>query len=151
MINLNNLDDNVTNKKMTKCLSHQNKFLNVLSLWDSGCTSSIISETLFQKLPQYLKNLKISVRIPMGTALASTQASITGRVKLMVALGENEKDKYPLIFSHNFFIGEGLRRDMYIGSDLVNNTNFKVSENGSSDTFPPIFQNYHNLTLRKEG
>ena len=42
-----------------------------------------------------------------------------------------------LIFAHKFFVCEGLNRDMYIGSDLASNSNFKAADDGTTVTIKP--------------
>ena len=113
-------------------LTGNDNFISILGLVDSGCSASTISQNLCSKLPEFLRKHIQKVHVPMNTAIKNSETVITGRIKLMIALKEHEMDKYPLIFSHHFFICEGLNRDMYIGSDLLANPNFKVSDNGES-------------------
>ena len=100
-------------------------------MFDTGCTTSVISEKFFNSLPEKVKYHKKPLNLSLGTALAGSTTKIRYAIPLLLALGESFQDKHPIIFAHTFYVCPGLSREMYIGSDLACNPNFKVSDNGS--------------------
>ena len=94
----------------------------VYALWDTGCTSSLISESFYQRFPEKLKKDIDHLDEPLGVATEHDSAKIIGKINLMLAFKAFPNDRYPLVIQHPFYIGTRLIRDMYLGHELVSNS-----------------------------
>ena len=102
---------------------------SILSLWDSGCGITILSQNLFEKFPLSTQQKLAQHYIPLGTASTHNNAFITGHLDLIVSLRSSDTDDKPLIFVQKFHIAQNLTKDCYVGTDLICNEHVKNSEN----------------------
>ena len=115
------------------CILSKNCKANIFALYDSGCSTSLISQTFVQKFPQVLKDDIEPLDLALGVATVQGETRITGRITLMLSLKTHTNDEFPLIFLHQFYIASHLNKDMYFGADFI--LNYKIVENTNSNGF----------------
>lgn len=115
----------------------------VLAMFDTGCTSSMISETFAQTLPLAIRrhNTPLNQRLGMANNASSR---ITGKIELPISYPSNPLDQYPIIVQQTFHIATDLHREMFLGADFICNHNVILSmdTNTIQMNYPRIY--HHN-------